>query len=858
MFQNWILPEKEMQSTIKELLDALGCNLEADIVLEYLQNDPNYGNSNLSSKQVNEYAQRLALKASNSKAFLKKYEEMRNRSIDYLPDLIYLFYKLVHEDKKSRISKPKVAPKPILGDNKHQITKEDLPQIKDKLLKAVDESKKLVMKSFEEKEVKTVPNWYKNLDLPNWQKDHPAMSWDFPKEQLPLISSLAGIPVLSQENIIIDELLYIFSGIPGNFIVHQPVKDTYDQRTFLISDELDDALKQIVQQMLPLASNYSIVRRFIESCDMWSGQVLHALVGAIEILLKDYYTMVAQLETEQMSSSLTLQKLWYFVLPTMHTMQVLAAIVTSIGKSELRGGSVLTVLHEKTSTLTGDARAQEIALFLTERACRPYLNILDQWIHKGTIVDPFQEFMIEDNELVNKEELPVDYSADYWEKRYCVQRDRVPKFLEKSTDIILRTGKYLNVISQCGNSIAKPNTEEIKYSLREQNYGAIIQKAYAFASKSLLELLLKEYDLMGRLKSVKNYFLMSQGDFIVQFMDATEQELSKKIDDIIPSKLESLLGLCLRLSAASHDPYNEDMRVELLPYDLQFQMFKILSIETEEENEYKQNKDCLPLTGIETFSFGMEVKWPVSLILNHKAIACYQMIFRHLFFCKHVERLLCRVWLYNKVVKRFSEARLYADAFALRQRMLSCVQHLQYYMCVEVIEPSWCHLIQSLDKVNNVDEVLERHNDFLESCLGDCMLTSPQLLKAVTTLCLVCVQFCTFMQEMHKYFVDAELNSMLGPTYDSTDYSEDTFYLYNGGTASGSADSFSQSVSRYGLRFTAALLSVLAIIDQMARDNNSNKLLNISARLNFNTYYVKQLERFTEEKLLEPKPKKSS
>lgn len=58
--------------------------------------------------------------------------------------------------------------------------------------------------------------------------------------------------------------------------------------------------------------------------------------------------------------------------------------------------------------------------------------------------------MIEDNELINKEELPGDYSADYWEKRYSVQRDRVPKFLDKFTDIILRTGKYLNVISQCG------------------------------------------------------------------------------------------------------------------------------------------------------------------------------------------------------------------------------------------------------------------------------------------------------------------------------------------------------------------------------------------------------------------------
>ncbi|XP_073965676.1 gamma-tubulin complex component 2-like isoform X2 [Choristoneura fumiferana] len=831
MYQNWILPKEKMQTTIKELLDALGCSLDADTVLDYIQNDPNYGNSNLSSKQVNEYAQRLALKASNAKTFIKKYEELKSRNTDNLPDIILLFYKLVFDEKRNKSSKPKVAPKPILGDNKHQITKEDLPQIKDKLLKAVDESKKYVMKSFEEKEARLRPNWYSSLDLPTWQKDHPAMSWDFPKEAVPIVASLANVPLASQENIIIDDLLYLFSGIPGNYIVHQQTKDTYEPRSFTISEDLDDALKQIVQQMLPLASNYSIVRRFIEHCDMWSGQVLHALVAAIEILLKDYYTMIAQLETEHISGELTLQKLWYFVLPTMHTMQVLAAIVTHIGQSELRGGSVLTALHDKTNKLLGDTRAQEISLFLTERACKPFFCILDQWIHKGIIVDPFQEFMIEDNELVNKEELPVDYSADYWEKRYSIQKDRVPKFLEKYTDIILRTGKYLNVISQCGNAIMKTNIEEIKYSLIEQNYSGVVQKAFAFASKSLLELLLKEYDLMGRLKSVKNYFFMCQGDFIVQFMDATEQELSKKIDDIVPSKLESLLGLCLRLSAASHDPYNEDMRVELLPYDLQFQMFKILYIETEDEKEYKQNKDSPPLTGIETFTFGLEVKWPVSLILNHKAIACYQMIFRHLFYCKHVERLLCKVWLYNKVVKRFSEARLYADAFALRQRMLSCIQHLQYYMCVEVIEPSWCQLIQNLEKVNNVDEVLERHSDFLEQCLGDCMLTSPQLLKAVTTLCQVCVQFCAFIQEPGC-----------------------------GGPASGggSADSFSRSVSRYALRFTAALLSVLAITDQMVRDSNANKLLNISSRLNFNTYYAKQLEKFcSDDKMLDSGDRKT-
>ncbi|GBP06945.1 Gamma-tubulin complex component 2 [Eumeta japonica] len=369
------------------------CSLEADTVLDYLQSDLTQGNSNISSKQITEYVQRLALKASNAKTFMKKYEDLKSRNVDSLTDIIVLFYKLLCDDKKIKTLKPKVAPKPVLSDTKHQFTKEDLPQIKDKLLKAVDENKKLLKKSFEEKETKQRPNWYSTISFPNWQKDHPAMSWDFPKELMEIQASLADVPFASQENIVIDELLYIFSGIPGNYIVHQPVKGTFEQRSFTISEDLDDALRHIIQQMLPLASNYSIVRRFIEHCNLWSGQVLHAFVAALETLLKDYYIMIAQLETEHTSGSLTLQKLWYFVQPTMHTMQVLAAVVMTIGKSELHGGAVLSALHERTNSMIADARAQEIALFLTERASRPYFKILDMWIHKGTILDPFHRLL---------------------------------------------------------------------------------------------------------------------------------------------------------------------------------------------------------------------------------------------------------------------------------------------------------------------------------------------------------------------------------------------------------------------------------------------------------------------------------
>ena len=62
--------------------------------------------------------------------------------------------------------------------------------------------------------------------------------------------------------------------------------------------------------------------------------------------------------------------------------------------------------------------------------------------------------------MIQREELPMDYSADYWEKRYTMRPERIPVFLNDHAQTILRTGKYFNVIRQCGMSIT------VSYSLR--------------------------------------------------------------------------------------------------------------------------------------------------------------------------------------------------------------------------------------------------------------------------------------------------------------------------------------------------------------------------------------------------------
>lgn len=49
-------------------------------------------------------------------------------------------------------------------------------------------------------------------------------------------------------------------------------------------------------------------------------------------------------------------------------------------------------------------------------------------------------------------------------------------------------------------------------------------------------------------------------------------------------------------------------------------------------------------------------------------------------------------------------------------------------------------------KASNIDDVLGHHTGFLDTCLKDCMLTNPELLKVFSKLMSVCVMFTNCMQ----------------------------------------------------------------------------------------------------------------
>nr|CAD7569218.1 unnamed protein product [Timema californicum] len=799
--------------------------ISPESLVENIEKSTKSSVSNTHKVATQKQIRHLAQRAVDSDKFLAKYEELKSKNVDCLGSYISLLSK-ISEDKKLREFLDRNAKQPCsdsslnkistcnstqLSDTKEvDITPEEIRSRLQKVVAKAQEKKSNPFEKRVDKQSKARHPSHHSPELPNWLSMRPSMSLDFVVDRAsaptPFAAVLGAVPIGSQENILLEDLLYCLEGVEGEYIVPNPLQGPYEPRTFTISScvdaggeqyhynphwpehhvvSADQSLRELAIQILPLASHYSMVVRFMEEKSGFQyGQVNHALAAAMGCLIKDYLVLVAQLEMLLDQGGFNLHEMWFYVQPTLHCMSILANIASTINKAEAKGGQVLSLLHEQTSSYMGDTKGQELCLYLTQAASVPYMEILEKWIYKGAICDPYQEVM-----------------------EWCI----------------------LNNGFVSGKNIKTPQDEDIVYTIKERQYFESIEKAYLFASKTLLQLLMEENDLMRRLKSVKHYFLLDQGDFIMQFMDSCEEELSKNIGDIMPTRLESLLELALRTSAANSDPYKDDMRTELLPYDLTFQMSKILSIETQEEKGERTNKAFICVN-----------------ICAHTLRA---------FFPHGIARafLLCRVWISNKVGKSFhlKNAKMYVPAFALRQRMLNCIQNLEYYMMVEVIEPNWLAFLSKINNVNNVDEVLVCHSDFLDTCLKDCMLTNPDLLRIVNSLMSACEQFCQFMQQMTKYYVDAELTSMLGPGYEGSDtYCESPEPPTNTSIKECSGGSFKQRINKFDDEFTSVLVTLLDNISSLGRENNSEKLVNVLYRLNFNAFYTEYLEKLCADRTL--------
>ncbi|RTG81909.1 gamma-tubulin complex component 2 [Schistosoma bovis] len=608
-----------------------------------------------------------------------------------------------------------------------------------------------------------------------------------------------------------DDFLSISLNSEGNqgvYIKPLPLSSRYAVRCFKVDEKMTPALSDTVNKILPVCSDYSTVARFIgvynqsylnmflfakEKSTFEYGTVNQALAGAMRGLLKDYLILLCQLEYQYKIGQLGIVKLHFFLQETATAFNQLTRLVYNINTGQCSGGAVLSVLYDSLRSVYGVKQLHDLMLYL----------LCSFFISAGSTPNFYDPDKASPNNLHSASfqfdrftQNYVDW-AFFWECHYSLVPINLPSFLEPNASKILSTGKYLNVVQQCADRYELPTCEELVYNKEHSVFLDKIDQAHLYASSLLLKLMLQQKDLKEHLKSVKRFFLLDQGDFIVHFMDAAAAELRKNSEIISQLRLNSLLELALRTSTANSDPFKDNLS---------------------------------------------------SWILGKLARKCDNLM---------------TTW--------------FTTAFLLAQRMLIFIQHFQYYMSVEIIEPAWHNFFKRVDKVSNLDLLLDSHLHFLEVCMDDCLLASPDLLSLVGKLSVACVTFANFIQHLAFSITGVNLsssgdndqcivylsrhsNDMERPfLHDPTPSSNlgrtknDLKYAPRESTTSSVesmmtkvtreefgrmslSDDMAKTVTNFDTNFNRMLVELLEKIKQYAKHHS--KLLSLVSRLDFNEFYT--------------------
>ncbi|KAJ3019842.1 Gamma-tubulin complex component 2 [Thoreauomyces humboldtii] len=592
------------------------------------------------------------------------------------------------------------------------------------------------------------------------------------------------------------------------------------------------------------------------------GRVHHALAATMSELIKSYYLLVVQLEHQALSApDFTLQKLWFYLHPSLSTMSALASVTNAISVAERLaldteprvamspenqsqpdhksshpplpsktpeftrgGGLVLSVLSQRLLSYSGDPVLKALYAQLLSTSAVPYNAMLSTWIHAGEIFDPNDEFMVVESPGLSKEEnLTGAYNDVYWAQRYTLREDYVPSFLAMFQEKILLAGKYLNVVRECGVDIPnvavryaeyrasvkasqQPALGDVVIAMGGERFVEDIESAYGYANRTLLTLLFEDYSLLERLRSVKHYFLLDRSDFLVHFLDVAQEHLLKPAHDVGVEQVKSLLELILRDPAASPgtNAFKEDIEAELSPdflipclaelikfpslsspsspsdHTIAFERFQA---ESGSDDVFNPSPKAV-LGGIEAFQLRYTAPFPTSLIISKDVLAKYQVVFRHLFQCKYIERQLSDAWrdqnkskLYargkrfrsrktsqlfleeeeldaraqNAQVDDVEESLFMARMCALRTKMLHFMQQYMYHVGYEVVEQLWQKLEEDLITAGTIEDVIKIHHDFQDRCIRECMLSNAEMVKVFSKLMSICTEFCHFSYSYTRF-----------------------------------------------------------------------------------------------------------
>ncbi|KAL7486248.1 hypothetical protein ACHAW6_011848 [Cyclotella cf. meneghiniana] len=644
---------------------------------------------------------------------------------------------------------------------------------------------------------------------------------------------LAALSADIQETILLEEVIGAMMGLEGQFIRYHPGEfdssraedgDYQIQQGFVFAPlsftggKIDTSLEEIVSMILPLCTNYVCVNNYVLSClcNYECGIIARALAEAMDNLLQEYLAFVSNLDYELREpcgtgKPLSMTMVHVRAQQASRTMSILYHVVYTVqGK---KGGDLLNALQRLAKfNYSGDGKCNAILSHLMNVCAVQYTRMLKSWLNSGRLHDPYNEFMIEvtnrnfqSNSVVMREGIEFENWCRVQDVNVLMSLGTSSELISTTTapfgvdrhrstshmstvDKVHTTGKYRKAIHFCHDGVPVLQAAENEASSEEDGsillnplkLSRYIDSSYHEASDLLLQMMLEKYNLMASLQLMKKYFLLDQGDFFVEFLDAAEEELDSNVSTLSRGRIQNAITTSIgrtsdfvflssmtdprQLSSVSHaSQLASALRCGFKKQSLVEELDEVHRQHSRGSSKGKSQKK--ELKGFEALQLEFKhIPFPTSLVLSHSQMRIYQFLFRQIFFAKYVERQLVGLWSDHQLMKQMSSLKEMRKTFCLRRRMIHFIQNFVYYIKFEVIEPNWIELVTKLNDAKNhcsnpqtspqacgkfprtVDDLLAEHNQFLISVITQCLLTNSDLIRASTKIMTTCLLFTNQMK----------------------------------------------------------------------------------------------------------------
>ncbi|KAH8256158.1 hypothetical protein KR026_009445 [Drosophila bipectinata] len=563
---------------------------------------------------------------------------------------------------------------------------------------------------------------------------------------------LSKMSLQKQEQLLIKDLIYAFSGVPSTHIKPDIKVDQIAEISamdvskvrFRLDDAFSGALRGMVNELLPLIGYYISVQSYIEETNMTPscGRTRLALASAFMESMQQYYDLLAKLETDLQDKKLNLKDLVRQARPWLATLKLYSGMA-EVARGEVNSAQLLSLLDESfgSQKFTDPELKARVSKTMGD-VTRSYMKIVQLWTQKGIIYDTQNEFFVHDNERPNSMSstllTPEQCCFDYWHHRYHVLPDRLPDFLLNQGEHIFLAGKYLNILRQC-NVTMKLMQQPLLYVPGEIKHMEIIKDSYELPAKKLLEILMKEHQLASHLQNLWAYFLMQREGFADALLNRCHKQLQRNVDRLIPEKMQSLLSEVLQQST---DPFKDMLRCHLKACDAATQLSE-LHESKDTQGEVIEN---LNLCGYESLALRYEAKWPLSFVLHSEPLEELQVIQRVLLLLRYVRRQLSALW---KAPVEGVGLMKTAQSEYLRDRMHKCMLNLENHIVLYISEPRWKSFMEGVDKAQTIDELTKKFRLTLNEILRLGLLSSTTTyVSSLFTLGQVCLNYCGFVESI--------------------------------------------------------------------------------------------------------------